>query len=149
MSFGQSGELVLTQAQNEKWFDSLALLPLAWQLQMIKQRLLADTNVFVKRSYPDGIRVKDSLGNRVYGAGKPLLITKKVYLQSDNITDRNKIINLTQLLNMKYIETITLMKGTDPKTTALYGSNAMNGVIFIKTKKKSAEKLFKKLKYNN
>ena len=44
------------------------------QLMTIKTRLLSDTNVFVRQSYPDRIRVSDSLGGRVYGDGKPTLI---------------------------------------------------------------------------
>ena len=148
-SFGQSKDLILTEAQNNRWFDSLAILPLGNQLQMIKQRLLADTNVFVWEGHPDNGWVKwkaDSLGNRVYGLGKPTIIVGTTALLIDNKTVSKKIVASTQLLTMDYIDSITLLKGTDPATTAIYGSLGRSGIIHMKLKKKKDEKQFKKQK---
>ncbi len=63
--------LILTREQNSQWFDSLKMKQFDQQLMTIKARLLSDTNVFVRQSYPYRIRVSDSLGGRVYGEGKP------------------------------------------------------------------------------
>lgn len=148
-SFGQPAELILTEQQNEQWFDRLSKAPLSTQLQLISERLLADTNVFVKKSYPDGIRVQDSLGSRAYGVGSPMLLVENVYLGIDNHTDRKKIIKLAQMLHTDAIEAITLMKGTDPQTTALYGSKGWSGVIVMKLKSKKDVKRFRKLELHS
>jgi hypothetical protein len=147
--FGQSTNLILTEAQNNKWFDSLAAVPLSGQLQMIGQRLLADTNVFIRKSYNDRIKVVEQVGNRVEGFGKPTIVVENRAMWIDNKTDAKKIVGLTQLLTTDYIDDITLLKGTDPKTTALYGSSGMNGVILMKLKRKKDIKQFQKLKFTS
>ena len=48
--FGQAQNLILTSAQNNKWLDSVKTLTLAQQLLKIKERLLSDTNIFVRKS---------------------------------------------------------------------------------------------------
>lgn len=144
-SFGQAPSLILTKAQNDKWLDSVSTSPFSTQLQMVRERLLADTNVVVEKSYPDGIKPTDSLGNRVYGAVKPLVMVENVPLTMDNPTDTKKIKELVQLLDTTYIDTITLKKGADPKALAVYGSGAWSGVILLKLKEKKDLKRFQQL----
>lgn len=144
-SFGQAPALVLTEAQNRQWLDRVSVSPLGTQLRMIRERLLADTNVYVRTSHPDGIVMKDSLANRVYGDGKPLLMVEDVHLSINNRTETKKIAQLAQLLDTRYIESVTLMKGGDPKTMAIYGSAAWSGVIHLKLKEKKEIKKFRRL----
>jgi hypothetical protein len=146
-TFGQSNELVLTEAQNNKWFDSLSTLSLEGQLTMIKQRILSDTNVFVRKSYADRIKVAEQVGNRVIGNGKPTILVENVAMWIDNETNTKKIIGLAQLLTIDHIKSIDLLKGGDPKAMALYGSVSLNDIILMKLKKKKDFKKFKKLKF--
>jgi hypothetical protein len=143
---GQPGNLILTYTQNNNWFDSLSTLSLGGKLKMINDRLLPDTNIFVRQRYADRIKVVDQIGNRVYGDGKPTIIVNNKGMLIDNKTEPKKIIGLTRLLNINYIADITLLKGTDPATTAVYGSQGENGVIIMILTKRKFIKKFKQLK---
>ncbi len=143
--FGQTQQLILTAEQNSKWIDSLKTLPLDQQLSTIKDRFLSDTNVFIRRSYPDRIKVTDSLGNRVYGDGKPTLIIGGYVMIIDNRTQTNKIVSLTKLLTPTYIKTIFILSPNDLAATALYGSAGQFGIIVMTVTKKKYAKLFKRL----
>ena len=145
-AFSQTQHLILTAEQNSKWLDSLKTLPLEQQLLTIKGRLLSDTNVFIRQSYPDRINVTDSLGNRVYGDGKPTLIIGGYAMTIDNKTHTNKIVSLTKLLTPTYIKTIFIPSPNDPAATALYGSAGQFGIIVMTVTKKKYAKLFKKRK---
>lgn len=112
---------------------------------MITERLLSDTNVYVRTSHPDGIIVKDSLGSRVYGDGKPLLMVEDVHLSINNRTETKKIEKLVELLNITDIKSIIVVKGRDPEAMAIYGSGAWSGVIQVKLKEKKEVTKFRKL----
>jgi hypothetical protein len=71
---GQTKDLILTKEQNNKWLDSLKTISLDVQLLIIQNRILSDTNVYVRQFYADRINIIDSLGDRIYGDGKPTLI---------------------------------------------------------------------------
>ena len=144
--YGQAEKLILTNEQNNKWLDSLKILPLEKKLTTIKERLLADTNVFVKQSYPDRIKVIDSLGDRVYGDSKPTLIIGGYAIIIDNKTKTSKVINLTKLLTMKFIKTIKVLSPNDPAASALYGSASLSGIIVMTLTKKKYLKKFTQLK---
>lgn len=143
--FGQTQHLILTTEQNGKWVDRLKKLPLDQQLSKIKDRLLSDTNVFVRQSYPDRIKVTDSLGNRVYGDGKPTLIIGGYAMIIDNKTQTNKIVSLTKLLTQTYVKETFILSPNDPAATALYGSAGQFGIIVMTVTKKKYAKLFKRL----
>jgi hypothetical protein len=149
-SFGQPADLILAKAQNDQWFDSLATLPLPSQLKMIKQRLLADTNVFVRETHPDAgwVRWKDSLGNRVYGDVRPLLVAENVFIGIGKRVDRKKIVALTELLDTNTIQSLTFLKGNEPTTMAIYGSKGTSGVILLKLRRKSDAKIIRELELN-
>jgi hypothetical protein len=146
-AFGQRQHLILTTEQNSKWIDSLKTLPLDQQLVTIKDRLLSDTNVFIRQSYPDRMKVTDSLGKRVYGDGKPTLIIGGYVMIIDNKTQTNKIVSLTKLLTPTYIKTIFILSQNDPAATALYGSAGQHGIIIMTVTKKKYAKLFKRLDF--
>ena len=140
-AFGQTQNLILTSDQNNKWLDSIKTLPLDKQLQSIKQRLLSDTNIFVRHNYPDGIKIVEQIGNRIYGDGKPALIIGGYPMIIDNKTATNKIIRLTQLLTADHIKEIGILSGKDAMT-AIYGS-ALNGIIAMTLTKKKYLKKFR------
>lgn len=143
-SFGQSSKLILTGEENEKWLDSLNSLQLVQQLSMMKNRLLLDTNVFVRESYPDGIKVNDSLGGRVYGVAKPLILVNGTPLVIKNDANRKEILRLVDLICAKNIKTVIAIKA-NPKDQAIYGRNAMNGSIFLELNRKRVLRKFKRL----
>jgi hypothetical protein len=144
-AFGQTEHVILTREQNSKWLDSLKILPLDQQLLTIKDRLLSDTNVFVRQSYPDRIKVTDPLGSRVYGEGKPTLIIGGYAMIIDNKTQTIKIFNLTKLLTPTHIKTIFILSPNDPAATALCGSAGQFGIIVMTVTRKKNVRRFKRL----
>lgn len=143
--FGQTNNLILTREQNNKWIDSIKTMPLVQQLSIIKDRLLADTNIFVKQLHSDKIKVSEQVKNKVYGDGKPIIIINGNFMAIDNKTETEKIIRLTQLLNATHIKTTSILSGNEPSTTAIYGSLASSGVILMTLTKKRYLRKFQKL----
>ncbi len=144
--FGQTQNLILTREQNNKWLDSLKTLHLDQQLLTIKDRLLADTNVFVRQSYPDNIRVVDQIGIRVYGEAKPMIIIGGSPMIIDNKTEISKIFDLTKILSKEYIKSVNILNPNDPASTAIYGRSALDGTIVMVLTHKKYLKKFKQLK---
>ena len=145
-AFGQTKNLILTSEQNINWLDSIKSLTLDKQLFAIKQRLLSDTNVFVRRSYPDRIKVIDQIGDRVYGDGKPFIIIAGYPMIIDNKTETEKIIGLTELLDTVKVKTIFVLSPNDPVMSALYGNSVQSGIIVMTLTRKKYLKYFRKLK---
>jgi len=133
---GQIQNLILSREENGKWLDSLKTLSLDQKLLMISERLLTDTNVFVRQPYNDRIKVDEKVGNRVYGDGKPTLIIGGYPMIIDNKTATNKILNLTKYLTTECIKEISILSPSDPATTAIYGSPGLSGIIVITLTKK-------------
>ena len=144
-AFGQTQKLILTREQNTNWLDSLKTMALDQQLITIKDRLLSDTNIFVRQFYNDRIRVVDAIGNRVYGDGKPTLIISGYPMIIDNKTETPKIIGLTKLMINDFIKNISILSPNDPATTAIYGSAGMSGIIVMTLTKKKYLKIFRRL----
>ena len=145
-AFGQTKNLILTSEQNNNWLDSIKTLPLDKQLSAIKQRLLSDTNVFVRQSYPDRIKVVDQIENRVYGDGKPFIIIAGYPMIIDNKTETRKIIGLTQLLDTTRIKTLFVFSPNDPTMSAIYGNSVQSGIIVMTLTRKKYLRYFRKLK---
>lgn len=143
---GQTKSLILTREQNGKWLDSLKTLSLDQQLLKINQRLLDDTNVFVRQFYNDRIKVNEHIGNRLFGEGKPTLIISGSPMIIDNKTDASRIIDLTKLLTKNLIKDISILSANDPATIAIYGSLGSSGIIVMTVTRKKHLKKFKKLK---
>lgn len=143
---GQSQNLILTREQNDLWFDSLKTFPLEKQLNVINERLFADTKIFTRQMYPDGLKNNDSLGKRVYGDSRLKLFISGYSIFIENNTPIEKIVRLTNLLNTVYIKDISFLDPHDPKTTALFGTSGYYGIIIMTVTKKKYAKLFKRLK---
>ena len=146
IAIGQTSNLILTHKQNNEWLDSLSKQSLDKKLTMINERILSDTNIFVKQSYPDRIILAEQPGSRVYGDGKPTIIVNQNAMIMDNKTANDKVVALTQLLNTNFISDIKVLKGTEPATLALYGSAGQSGIIVIQLAKKKFIDKFKKIK---
>jgi hypothetical protein len=146
---GQTSELILTYKQNNEWLDSLYKLSSENKLEMINDRILADTNIFVKQLYPDGIRGAEHPGNRVFGECRPVIFISQIEMAIGNETANNMIIALTKLLNTNNIKDVYIYKASDKATYALYGTRGENGVILMKLKEEKFIKKFKKLKLNS
>jgi hypothetical protein len=144
----QTKDLILTREQNNKWLDSLKKLSLDKQLLTIQNRILSDTNVYVRQFYADRIKIIDSLGDRVYGDGKPTLIIGGYAMIIDNKTPTNKVVSLTKLLTTNYIKTIFILSPNDPAATAIYGSAGQFGIIVMTVTKRKYAKTFKRLELN-
>lgn len=143
---GQAQNLILTREQNSKWLDNLKTLGPDQQLLTINERLLADTNVFVRQFYNDRIKVDEQVDNRVYGDGKPTLIISGHQMIIDNKTVTNKIVILTKYLTTEFIKEISILSPNDPATTEIYGSSGLSGIIVMTLTKKKHKKIFRKLK---
>jgi len=126
--------LVLTKEQNEKWISTLEKELKSKQLDLIRERILLDTNTYVRLSYPDRLKIDNAklLSKRTEAYGRPLLVFNQSYsIDINNSTKNESILQLSYLLTGKRIKTISILKG--PQATALYGSRAENGVILLTT----------------
>jgi hypothetical protein len=142
----QSGvdSLVLTKEQNDRWILKLEREIKIKQLDLIKKRILLDTNIYIPKYYPDGLKFDNekAKGKKTEGYGRPLLVFNGQYAAYiDNGTKSKSIVKLTEFLSDNKITTISIMNA--PQATAVYGSRASCGVILFSTKDK---KTFKKIK---
>jgi hypothetical protein len=142
---GHAQNIVLTREQNCKWLDSLKKLKLGQQLLMINERLLADTGVFVRQFYNDGIKIDEQIGDRVYGDGKPAIIIGGYLVIIDNKTPASKIVSLTKYLTTEVIKEISILNPNESATAAIYGLRGRSGVIIMALKKRKHLKKFKKM----
>ncbi|GAB2825176.1 hypothetical protein [Ferruginibacter profundus] len=151
-AYGQLKGLILTREQNNKWMDSVKALPFDQQLLNIRNRLLADTNVYLRQLYNDRIKtnfaIVDSLGTRKYGDGKPVMVIDGTPFLIDNQTATHKIVALTALINQTYIKEVYLVSPNDPAASAIYGHEGRNGIIIMTLTKKKYFKKFKQLQLN-
>ncbi len=143
--FGQNDSLILTSQQNNNWLHIIKGLPLDKQLTAINKRLLLNTNIFVREFFPDGIKIKNSVGKRVCGAGKPEIIIGTDLITIDNNTNSSKIVELTKLISENTIKEIKILDGDDQYTLALYGTSGLNGIIIMTPTKNKYSKRFRQI----
>lgn len=129
-------DLVLTKEQNEKWFDELEKMDLGNQLTSIKERILQDTNVYIKRYYPHGITpVNESKpGNRITGCCKPLFIFgNKVdfFIKFGNKTLNRTASELATFITEDEVVKIQIIRNAS--AAALYGQRGSEGGVIIFT----------------
>ena len=144
----QSGvdSLVLTKEQNDRWILKLEKEIKRDQLDLIKKRILLDTNIYISKYYADRIKFDNEKAkkNRTEGYERPLLIFNGQYAAYiDNGTKSKSVIKLTELLTDNRIKNISIMK--PPQSTVLYGSRASCGVILLTTKDKKTLKQIKEI----
>ena len=117
------------------------------QLELIRERILGDTNVYVKNSPLDGlIRRDDGTENKAMSYCRPLLIVNDmIYTDINNETKNKSIVQLAEFLTEDIIKDVVVVK--DTQTAALYGTRASCGVILLTTKNRRSLKKIKKIDF--
>jgi TonB-dependent SusC/RagA subfamily outer membrane receptor len=136
--------LILTKEQNTKWILKLEKEIKPIQLDLIKRRILLDTNIYIRQSYPDRIKFDNEKekGTRTEGYGRLLLVFNgRYFAHINNRTKSKSIIKLADYLTDNRIKSISIVKDTQAR--AIYGSRAVCGAILLTTKKKSTFKQIK------
>jgi hypothetical protein len=142
--------LILTKAQSDAWISRLELAPIDAQIDLIRDRIVFDTNVYVRSSYPDRIRLQDESenGKKIEVYSRPfIVINGKCQHYHVNITNRTKnesVRQLAALLTGKNINLVTVQK--DDNAMAIYGSRAIGGVIILSAKNRTVCKQFERVK---
>ncbi len=144
-------KLILSEEQNTKWFDSLKKLSTPQQMNFILDRVILDTNVYIKYSYADRIHVDYSIQSKTKfeGCCKPVIAieTIPIVFYFDDKFDQEKILDgigkFKQMINDVIIDEIQVMP--KERAMAFYGSDAMHGAILLKITDKKSIKLIKKL----
>ncbi len=151
-SFGQvNNDLILTAAENEIWISEITQAPVERQLTLLKNRILADTNVYVRTTAPDRIKIGDESesGRRQESFGRPLLVLSgqcnNRYLRISNRTDNKSIERLASFLTIRNVKEMTIL--TNDKATAIYGSRATAGVFILTFRKKLTCKSISKIDF--
>lgn len=121
--------LILLTDQNDRWFSKLETAPLNDQVKMIRERILADTAIFIREAFADRISIDYSHEKRIEGAGKPLLVFESVPAYISNKTSKASVEKLAGLITTGNVKNVTIMKGA--KAQAIYGSRAMSGVVML------------------
>jgi len=127
-------KLILTEKQNNNWLDSLKKLTKEAQFNFIAERTVLDTNVFIPKYFPDGIKPILSSPNKYTGCCKPIVVfvfkkDKKNSLVINDITNIKIISRLHQVKKEISIDELNIYTGVT--ATALYGSRAVGGVIIL------------------
>ena len=149
-------KLILTDEQNKKWLDSLKTLPPKSQIAFILQRIILDTNVFIRYSYADRIKVDYTLQEKTKfeGCCKPIIIlepTSTVFNFDSKFKKLNlftEITTLKQTLSEIIIDEVKILPQSE--ATAIWGWQAEHGAILLKISNKQSIKLLKKrFKYHH
>ena len=143
-------KIILTKTQNNKWLDSLKQLSSEKQVELIIERVISDTNVFIRHSYADRIIIDYSVQEKTKyeGCCKPsiLIINTNTYFNfGDKFYKGNISVDVPQLCNtLKEIKVDTISVINDVQGRAIWGTDIDNGVIIIKVTDKKSIKLIKK-----
>lgn len=140
LTFGQvNGQLILTEEENLAWINRLKEeKELEGRLSILRTRILADTNVYVKNI---GDRVVSKTGknkNKEIGLCRPLLIVEGYFIDLTNDTERTTVENLVKELTTEKIKQLEVVDGE--KAKALFGQNGWCGVMLLTTKNKKSKK---------
>ena len=157
-SFSQNKQLVLTEKDNEIWFQSLnATNELSKKIDLINQRLISDVNVYIRWGFPDGITVQripklDSISKiRTLGNCKPLYVIKykkkEIAFKIENPINDNLTNSVIKLITKNNVSNIEVW--THDKRNVLYGTNANCGVVLISTNQRKIFNAFKDLNLTN
>ncbi len=131
-----NAQLILTEQENLTWVNKLkAEKDLAEQLNMLRSRLLADTNVFVRNT---GDRLILLNKDKPIGLCKPRLMVDGHLIQPNNDTDAQTVKNLTKELTTDQIKHLEV---ADEKTAnALFGPSGRCGILLLIPTNKKAKK---------
>jgi TonB-dependent SusC/RagA subfamily outer membrane receptor len=146
---GQSilDSLILTKEQSDKWILKVENEAKPKQLDLIRQRILLDTNIYIRQIFADGIKFDNekARGSRTYGYGRLLLVFNGEYfVYIDNETTNKSVLELVDFLTDSKIKNVAIIK--DSQATAIYGSRAVCGVLLLTTRDKKTFKQIKEVK---
>jgi hypothetical protein len=134
-----NGQLILTEKENLVWINKLKKeKELDGQLGILRTRLLADTNVYVKPIGDRGFLKTGRNENKKDGLCRPILLVEGYFIQITNDTDRQTIENLTNELTTKNVKQLEVVDGD--KAKVLFGQNGWCGVVLMTTTNKKAKK---------
>ncbi len=136
------GQLILTEEENLAWVNKLRdEKDLSVKLEIVRARILADTNVFIPWIGDRYLLKKEKDSNKEDGICKPLLVVEGVPIQLNNLTSRKTVENLAKKLTTDNI--VQLETGNDQSAKlffAYFGQNGLCGIIFIKAKNRKAKR---------
>lgn len=140
LTWGQANaQLILTEQENLIWVNKLkAEKELAEQLNLLRSRILADTNVYVRNI---GDRVILNTGknkDKPIGLCRPRLMVHGYLIQLTNDTDSQTVENLSKELTTDQIKDLEVL---DRKTAnALFGSSGCCGIVLLTPTNKKAKR---------
>ena len=160
---GQSKDIILTQAQNNSWFDTLGTLPENKQFDFIKKRILSDTiiycnNIFwteqLTHSGNDSSRKPINYGDLAEGRIVYCIRTSPTLFKDGNFleflwtknTECEEILKFYKLLTTSKIKLIEITKYEETKTR-LMGTLPGFGSITFELESNRDFKKFLKLIY--
>jgi len=138
----QDTALILTEQQNEAWLDTFFKRDLGGRLQLLRQRILDDTSVYIQSDFGDRIVLERRKDLRKVSFRKPLLIVDGVVIRyGDNDFRPSEAIQLAQLLTVDHIKTADML--AKDKASSLFGSPVFGGLLVITTKTKQDRRRFR------
>ncbi len=149
LTYGQvNGQLILTEEENLSWINKLKEeKELEGRLNILRTRILADTNVYVKNIGDRVTLTTQENRNKELGLCRPLLIVEGYYINVINVTngtDRTTVETLVKELTTDRIKQFEVVDGE--KAKALFGQNGWCGVILLTTINKKAKKALLRFK---
>jgi hypothetical protein len=146
LTYGQvNGQLILTEEENLSWINKLKEeKEIEGRLNILRTRILADTNVYVQNIGDRVILTTQENKNKELGLCRPLLIVEGYYINVTNDTDRTTVENLVKELTTDRIKQFEVVDGE--KAKALFGQNGWCGVILLTTTNKKAKKALLRFK---
>lgn len=150
-SYGQMNvhKLILTKEQNDSWISQLRAAPEDTLLSLVRDRLMLDTNVYVRTPLPDRLKMVTDTG-RIEAFARPFyIVTGKCdffTLDIVNSTKSESIRQLVALLSEKNTRVKDIFYG-DRDIAAIYGSRSVGGVILLSIRKRSVCKKLRKLSF--
>jgi hypothetical protein len=134
-----SGQFILTEQDNRSWTSKLrSEKDAVAQFEILRTRLLADTNVYV-RDFGDIVILKsEKHKDKVEATCRPLLIVGGRLIGISNNTDAKAVEKLIGKLTRDNFKEIVILE--DNQATALYGQTGMCGAILLTPKNKKVKK---------
>jgi len=145
-------KLTLTKDQNIQWYETLQKLSKSQQAIFISERVISDTNVFIKYGLPDGLKMNyDSIYKTKYEGCCKLIIAIQ-QIPNGNVYDfdfteslmrvtRKQVADFNKIITSIQIDEITI--DLNP-SLALWGTRAVNGIILLKVSDKKSISLIKR-----
>gem|GEM_PF-1623280 len=140
-SFGQRSDgLVVDCEENRQWLLKLEKMSLSEQLSMVRQRVLSDTAIYVRKYASDRITSMDwpRPDASVEGCCKPFFTLGRNMVDIRNGTSTRFIKTFARLLSEDNISYLDILNAEE--SLAIYGSRGACGVIIMMMPTRRAER---------